>query len=439
MRQSDFFTLTERLAALLHGNEVLLCNLAGEDSDFVRLNHNRIRQAGSVQRRRLDLQLVAGRRQVHGRCDLGGDPDQDMALTDHLLRRLRDRLVEMPNDPYLDYAATPTTSERFVGNRLPQPATAVSELIAAADDLDLVGIWASGAIFRGFASSLGHRHWHQSTSFNLDWSCYLQGDKAVKGGYSGFAWDPASLREKLDRMRQRLNVMRRPALTIAPGRYRAYLAPEALQEVMDMLAWGGFGLKSHRTAQTPLLRMVRGEQGFDRRVHIHEDHARGLTPGFTAEGFLKPERVSLVTGGTYRDCLVDSRSGKEYGIAVNAETEVPGSLAIEPGDIPVDEVIGRLGTGLYIGNLWYLNYSDRNDCRITGMTRFGTFWVEGGELVGPVNVMRFDDSLYHLLGDRLDGLTQERELILSPDTYDGRSTGSSLLPGILVSGIELTL
>ena len=67
----------------------------------------------------------------------------------------------------------------------------------------------------------------------------------------------------------------------------------------------------------------------------------------------------------------------------------------------------ELGTGLYIGNLWYLNFSDRAACRTTGMTRFGTFWVEGGEIVAPIDVLRFDDTAYHLLGDRLAGLTDQ--------------------------------
>ena len=94
--------------------------------------------------------------------------------------------------------------------------------------------------------------------------------------------------------------------------------------------------------------------------------------------------MDLVLNGEYRDCLVDSRSGKEYGVCVNAGAEYPESLALDAGDIPQSEVLDRLGTGLYIGNLWYLNYADRNDCRVTGMTRFGTFWVENGELVAPV-------------------------------------------------------
>ena len=114
-------------------------------------------------------------------------------------------------------------------------------------------------------------------------------------------------------------------------------------------------------------------------------------------------------------------------------------LRVDAGDLPAADVPASLGTGLYIGNLWYLNYADRNDCRITGMTRFGTFWVENGELVAPVNVMRFDDSLYRLLGDRLERLTSERELMMSASSYGGRSTASSLLPGLLVRAIDLAL
>jgi len=53
--------------------------------------------------------------------------------------------------------------------------------------------------------------------------------------------------------------------------------------------------------------------------------------------------------------------------------------------------------------------------------------------------MRFDDSLYRLLGERLEGIARERELIVSADTYGGRSTASALLPGLLVSGMELAL
>jgi predicted Zn-dependent protease len=439
MMQDAFFELADRLREGLRGDEVLFCTLDGEDSDFVRLNRNRIRQATSLHRRSLALNLISADRQVEGHCELAGVPEQDLALAHDLLGRVRERISHAPADPFLNYSAEPASSERSLGGDLPDAGQSVCGLIAAAQEMDLVGIWASGDILSGLASSLGHRHWHRSTSFNLDWSCYLEKDKAIKASYSGFDWDSGRLAEKLQGVRRGLELMARPARTIQPGRYRAYLAPQAVQELTDMLAWGGFGLKSHRTAQTPLMRLVEGQRALDSRVCIREEHGRGLVPGFTAEGFDKPERVDLIVGGQYRECLADCRSAKEYGTAVNASSEYPESIALGAGNIPQHEVLDRLGAGLYIGNLWYLNYSDRNDCRITGMTRFGTFWVENGEPLAPVQVMRFDDSMYHLLGDRLEGLTQERELLLSAETYDGRSTASSLLPGLLVSGIDFAL
>ena len=76
---------------------------------------------------------------------------------------------------------------------------------------------------------------------------------------------------------------------------------------------------------------------------------------------------------------------------------------------------------------------------MTGMTRFATFWVENGELVAPLKVMRFDETIYNLLGSHLVDLTQEREVILDPGTYGGRSTASVRLPGALVDEFLFTL
>ncbi|NEV61204.1 metallopeptidase TldD-related protein [Thiorhodococcus minor] len=439
MNPEAFFGLAAQINAGLQGEEILFYSLSGEASDFVRLNRNAIRQAGHVRAGSLGLTLIDGARQAEAACDLTGSPELDLVSARRLLERLRERLAFVPEDPYLHFSTQAGEGMQRVGEGLPSSEEMVGTLIGAAEGLDLVGICACGDIAEGLASSLGHAYWHQSTSFNLDWSCYLRADKAVKFGYSGFAWEPDILGAKLTELRIGLDVMARPAKVIAPGRYRAYLAPAAVQELMEMLAWGGFGLKDHRTHQTPLLKLVRGERAFSPRLTIEEQHARGLTPGFTPEGFLKPGDVPLISGGVFGHCLVDARSGKEYGEAVNAASDVPESLGVASGELPMAEAHRRLDTGLSIGNLWYCNWSDMNECRITGMTRFGTFWVEGGEVVAPVDVMRFDDSLYHLLGDRLEALTRERELILSAETYEGRSTASALLPGILVSGIDLAL
>jgi hypothetical protein len=53
--------------------------------------------------------------------------------------------------------------------------------------------------------------------------------------------------------------------------------------------------------------------------------------------------------------------------------------------------------------------------------------------------MRFDDSLFRLLGENLLGLTCERELLIDSDTYGQRSTGSALVPGALVKELMFVL
>jgi len=118
---------------------------------------------------------------------------------------------------------------------------------------------------------------------------------------------------------------------------------------------------------------------------------------------------------------------------------MPQSLDVAPGEVALDRVLATLDDGIYVGNVWYLNYSDRVACRTTGMTRFATFWVENGALAAPLEVMRFDETLYRMLGANLIGLTAEREWIVDPSTYSQRSTATTRLPGALIADFTLTL
>ena len=141
------------------------------------------------------------------------------------------------------------------------------------------------------------------------------------------------------------------------------------------------------------------------------------------------------------ECLVSPRSGREWEVSPNgaSEREGPEALDLAPGDIPYSHALERLERGIYIGDLWYLNYSDLNSCRMTGLTRFATFWVEGGEIQAPIDVMRFDETIYRVLGENLIGLTKERELIPDAGTYGARSVRSAWMPGALVDDFALTL
>ena len=60
--QSAFFSLADHAEQQLRGAEVFTMHLRAEDSDFVRLNGNRVRQAGNVRQRVVTVRLIDGKR-----------------------------------------------------------------------------------------------------------------------------------------------------------------------------------------------------------------------------------------------------------------------------------------------------------------------------------------------------------------------------------------
>lgn len=437
--REHFFTCVDDLVQSLRSGEVLLASYAGEASDFVRINGSRVRQAGSVSQHFVTLELIEGARHAAAETTVAGIGAMDMPVLKRLVEDLRTRLPKLPEDPHLLYATEVNNTERVQPDTLPDTGDVLDGILAAGAGRDLVGIYSGGPIVRGFANSLGQRNWFQAANFNFDWSCYAHTDKAVKCAYAGTEWDPATLARKVATADRELEVIRRPARTIAPGEYRVYLAPSALKEIVRMLGWGGFSLRAHRTGTTPLLRLVRGETQLDAGVTMRENTREGLGPDFSPCGFVKPDSVTLIENGRHHQALVSPRSAREYGVPTTGGSEGAESLDIAGGNLPAEGILDALGTGLYIKTLWYLNYSDRPAGRITGMTRFATFWVENGVIVDPVNVMRFDETVYRLLGSELVGLTQEREFFPSSHTYFARHVDSIRLPGALINSFRFTL
>jgi len=433
-----------RLESRLRGAEHFTAVFSGEISDFVRANAGRVRQAGRVQQQSVAIDWIDARR--HATCELAlcGDLALDGPRLDAAVDALREQVAVVPGDPHLLYATDVRSTEVLRKGRLPEGDALVEALLAGgpvgSPAAERVGIGASGAIVRGFANSLGQRNWFFSESFHLDWSLHAE-SAAVKASYAGTEFDASELARRDDRALEQMGALTRTPREVVPGRYRTYLAPSALEALTSLLGWGGFGLRAQRTKASPLLRLVEGEARLAEAVALRENGAAGIAPNFERAGFLRPESVSLVQAGRHAGYLVSPRTAVEYGAPTNGAEpdEAPTSLEMDPGPLAQDDVLRELGTGLYVSNLWYLNYSDRPACRTTGMTRFATFWVERGQLVAPVAPMRFDDTLYHLLGGGLIALTREREEILDPETYGGRSTRSARLPGALVDGLTFTL
>jgi predicted Zn-dependent protease len=89
---------------------------------------------------------------------------------------------------------------------------------------------------------------------------------------------------------------------------------------------------------------------------------------------------------------------------------LPDNLAIAPGDQTVPALIEGISRGLYITRFWYVNLVSPHDCAVTGTTRDGVWWIEGGELAYPVENLRFDQPLVEALAG-LRGLGRDRRTV----------------------------
>ena len=58
------------------------------------------------------------------------------------------------------------------------------------------------------------------------------------------------------------------------------------------------------------------------------------------------------------------------------------NLSVPAGDASLDELVSRVEDGIYVTRLHYLNIVDPREGLITGMTRDGTFRIEGGKVTG---------------------------------------------------------
>ena len=117
------------------------------------------------------------------------------------------------------------------------------------------------------------------------------------------------------------------------------------------------------------------------------------------------DRTSALAAGT---------TSTGHGLAApNPWGPMPTHLVLSPGTASVDELIAGIDRGLVISRFWYTRTVNPKQTLITGMTRDGTFRIEGGGRAGPVANLRYNQSILEALascdavGDRLRSCSDE--------------------------------
>ena len=439
--ESVFQELSPRLIDSLQAHhESLSLELVGEDSQFIRFNRARVRQTGVVMDCSVKLTLRANQRSAYMDFPLTGDLDTDLTMGQESLSYLRQELPQLPEDPFLIFPENKGSTHEVYSGDLLSPEKAVAEILEPVSALDFTGFYASGSVLRANYNSAGQQHWFSTESFFLDYSLIGPSQKAVKRTFADRHWQQSRYEEQIQQAKSQLALLEMPVHGIKPGRYRTYLAPAATADLMGMFSWGAVSEASLRQGGSALAKLRQGKT-LSPHFSLKEDFRGGNVPRFNELGEIAPSELPIIWGGNLVNTLVSSRTAKEYGLLANGAGRGEGlrSPIVSTGVLKESDILPSLDRGLYLSNLHYLNWSDRNSGRITGMTRYACFWVENGKIVAPIKDLRFDDSLYAFLGENLLGLTDFQEFIPETGTYESRSLGGQLMPGLLVEDFTFTL
>lgn len=444
-----FDNLSSALFQELKNSEELNLNLVAEDQTYLRFNNSKVRQATQVEQTEISLTLQHKGKTSKAGFQTSGQIEADLISARSLLERLRHEVDSLPVDSYQVSMENRGSSEKIFSGKISTPEKAIQILTTLTEGTEFTGLYAAGPMIRANKNSKGQSHWFSTESFFIDYSLYTVNsaneNKAVKAVYSDATWNEQDFLNTFQNAKNQLSLLKKPSQKIAPGHYKTYLAPAAADDIFGMLSWGALSYSGYKRGICPFQKLQDGEEKLSPMLSVKENFSLGIVPQFNSLGEVAPLELPLIEKGQLKNFLISARTAKEYNVVSNgAESnawfgEYLRCPEISGGLLEEKNILKELGTGLYLSNLHYLNWSDFQSARVTGMTRYACFWVEGGEIVAPIQDMRFDESLFRLLGTQLSGLTQNTFLIPHVLTYGQRELGGKKVPGILLNEFRLTL
>ena len=440
--QEQFNRFGKSFFELLKTGEHARLSLAAEETQFTRMSRGRVRQIGQVTDAVLNVQYISPNQSASEIVvPFASSANALSELARSVLDRARNQTQGTPIDPYVNIPKEKTSSEvNYKGKILRQDEIVDALLGGLQAQDDLVGIYAGGTSVAALLDSAGTHHWFSSDTFYVDYSMWMQNGRAIKSGYAGRDWTQKEYLATVDAARERLAVLSRPAKVLTPGAYRVFLAPSATSELLNMFSWGAVSEGALQRNDSPLCALRRGEKQFSKLFSLSENYQLGLSPRFTGVGELSPEVVPLIEKGRFIQALCSARTAREYGVTANgSSSESLRTPDMGTGALATKDALKELGTGLYLSDLHYLNWSDMIHGRVTGMTRYGCLWVENGVPVGPIQDMRFDETIFRCFGSELVAVTREAEIIPETSTYVRRSLGGARVPGMLIGQFNFTL
>ena len=273
-----------------------------------------------------------------------------------------------------------------------------------AGDLKAAGFLQTGIGAGAVGNNKGLFAYQASTSAN-----YTVTVRTTDGTGSGWAgadhpdWSQLDVRDVAQRAIQKARLSRNP-VAIEPGRYTVILEPQAVGDLVQLLAFSldarsadeGRSAFSKQGGGTKI-----GEKVVDERVTLFSDPTdpQLLSNAFDGQGMAAHRQVWIDKGVlkklTYSRFWAQKQN-KEPDAGTNA-------VKFQGATTTTEDLIRSTPRGVLVTRLWYLRQVDPRTVLYTGLTRDGTFLIEDGKITKAVKNMRFNESPLFMLNN-LEGI-----------------------------------
>jgi predicted Zn-dependent protease len=311
-------------------------------------------------------------------------------------------------------------------------AAAVGSVVAACREngLTAAGSFANAAGSSAQANSAGMLAFHESSSVHFSVTASADDGTGWAGSSSHRAADvdPAALGQRAIAK----TLAGRGPREVEPRQYTVILEPEAVADLMGFLT-GEFNALAVDEGRSCFTGKV-GQKVVGENISITSDPYHPLLQGrpFDGEG-LPRKQVTLIDKGVAANLVYDRLTAKKHGVeptghgsgGSNTGGAYPTSLVFSDGDVSLEDMIAGTDAGILLTRLWYLRTVDPMKLIVTGMTRDGTFWIEGGEIKYGLKNMRFNESVLSVLSNVVAMSPAER-------------VGSMVLPAMKVENFTFT-
>lgn len=328
-------------------------------------------------------------------------------------------------------------------------AQAVSEIVAVAkkNGLTTAGIYSSAQTADAVINSKGLCNFHRRTAAEVSITMLADDSSGWQKFNSPNVADLNHVR-LAEIAAQKARDSRSPQ-ELAPGKYTVVMEPAAVLDIVGFMFWdfGGMAILDQRS----FLNNRIGTRLFGENITIVDDVNHPLQSGtpFDGEG-VRREKVELVGNGVIRN-LVYARgtaakmqksefAGKAGTIKVTGHGfPLPNEMGEAPmnvvfvtagGEQTTEQMIAGCERGILITRLWYIREVDPYEKILTGMTRDGTFLIEGGKIKHGIRNFRFNQSLIEMLS----GV----EAMSKPVRASGEESFDMVVPAMKVRDFNFT-